>query len=109
VKFMGMHGVSAPRRKAAYHNCGCVSGHLGRVGGKAICVRGQSRTAENLRYFWIKCVTNMPGTSVRQGHEALRAREQQFLGLHIRESCCEYTGSKFQEYRPTVFGSHHNG
>jgi hypothetical protein len=42
-------------------------------------------------------------------HEALRAREQQFLGLRIRESCCACTGSKFQEYWQTVFGSPDNG
>jgi hypothetical protein len=42
-------------------------------------------------------------------HEALRAREQQFLGLRIRESCCECTGSKFQEYWQTVFGFNNNG
>src|SRR5664280_1740909 len=30
VKFMGMHGVSAPRRKSVYHNCSRrVSGHRG--------------------------------------------------------------------------------
>jgi hypothetical protein len=42
-------------------------------------------------------------------HEALRARELKFLGLRIRESCCACTGSKFQEYWQTVFGSHNNG
>jgi hypothetical protein len=41
-------------------------------------------------------------------HEALRAREQQFLALRIREFCCARTGSKFQEYWQTVFGSHNN-
>ena len=41
--------------------------------------------------------------------EALQAREQKFLGPRIRESCCACTGSKFQEYWQTVFGSHNNG
>ena len=47
-------------------------------------------------------------TSVAR-HETLRAREQKFLGPRIRESCCAYTGLKFQEYWQTVFGSHNNG
>ena len=42
-------------------------------------------------------------------HEALRGREQQFLGSRIRESCYECTGLKFREDWQTVFGSHNNG
>ena len=47
-----------------------------------------------------------PGLSDRN---ARRAPKQRSLGLRIRESCCEYTGSKFQEHSQTVFGSHNNG
>jgi len=44
VKFMGMHGVSAPRQKSVYHNCGRhVSGHHGGGGEEGKLRRGLGR------------------------------------------------------------------
>ena len=55
-----------------------------------------------------KCITNIPGSSVRHEHEALRARVQRFLGLRTREFYCACTESKFREHGQTVCGSHDN-